>query len=224
MFYEKYGKMYRGIKMFCKNCGTEMNDTARFCPKCGFDRSGAIQQKREIVEDNKIRCQVKPEFNIIYKLLSNLWKAIIYMFFICFLFTNLYKFWSIYPVTLLWTIGIMLIYVVVKMILENMQYKDLEYNFYATKIEYKDGFLNKEEKELKYKYIREVTMNQNILERICGIGTIRIYTNASSGSYGISSSHNSTRGRNGIYIHCVEDVQEQYRTIKQIIDEGTPED
>ena len=30
--------------------------------------------------------------------------------------------------------------------------------------------------------------------------------------------------RNGIYIHCVEDVQQQYKTIKQIIDEGTPEE
>lgn len=210
--------------MFCKNCGTEMNDTARFCPKCGFDRAGGVQQQREIVEDNRIRYQVKPEFNMLYKLLSNLWKAIIYMFFICFLFTNLYKLWFIYPITLLLTIGVMLIYVVVKMIFENMQYNDLEYNFYATKIEYKDGFLNKEEKELKYKHIREVTMNQNILERFCGIGTIRIFTNASSGGYGTSSRHNNMKGRNGIYIHCVEDVQEQYRTIKQIIDEGTPED
>lgn len=210
--------------MFCKNCGTEINDTARFCPKCGFDRVGGVQQQREIVEDNRIRYQVKPEFNMLYKLLSNLWMAIIYMFFICFLFTNLYKLWFIYPITLLLTIGAMLIYVVVKMIFENMQYNDLEYNFYATKIEYKDGFLNKEEKELKYKHIREVTMNQNILERFCGIGTIRIFTNASSGGYGASSRHNNMGGRNGIYIHCVEDVQEQYRTIKQIIDEGTPED
>ncbi len=24
--------------MFCRNCGAEMSDTARFCPKCGTER------------------------------------------------------------------------------------------------------------------------------------------------------------------------------------------
>lgn len=210
--------------MFCKNCGAEMNDTARFCPKCGNDRIGEQQIRREIVEDNRVRFQVKPEFNLPYKILSATWRAIVYMFFICFLFTNLYKLWFIYPISLLITIGIMIIYVIIKLVFEKMQYDDLEYNFYATKVEYKDGFLNKEEKELKYKYVREVTMHQNVLERLCDIGTIRIFTNASSGGYGTSGNHNNMKGRNGIYIHCVEDVQEQYRTIKQIIDEGTPED
>lgn len=209
--------------MFCKNCGTEMSDTARFCPKCGNDRMGEQETKREIVEDNRIRFQLKPEFNIPYKLLSNIWYAFVYMFLICFLFTNLYKLWFIYPTTLFITIAIMAIYVIGKMIFAKMQYDDLEYNFYATKVEYKDGFLNKEEKELKYKYIREVTMSQNILERLCGIGTIKIFTNASSGVYN-GRNHNSMKGKNGIYIHCANDVEKQYRIIKQIIDEGTPEE
>ena len=26
--------------MFCKNCGTEMSDDARFCPNCGTDKLG----------------------------------------------------------------------------------------------------------------------------------------------------------------------------------------
>lgn len=210
--------------MFCRNCGAEMSDTARFCPKCGHDRMGeGTSQRQEIVEDNRIRFQLRPEFNLVYKILTTLWRAIIYMFFICFLFTSLYKLWFLYPSTFLITLGIMLVYIVIKLIFEKMQYDDVEYNFYATKVEYKDGFMNKEEKELKYKYIREVTMNQNILERFCDIGTIKIFTNASSG-YGNSGNHNNMRGRNGLYIHCVDNVQEQYRAIKQIIDEGTPED
>ena len=209
--------------MFCRNCGAEMSDTARFCPKCGNDRMGEQSVKEEIFEDNSIKFQLKPEFNIPYKLISNIWRAIIYVFFICLLFTSVYKLWFVYPSTLMITIVIMLIYIVGKMIFEKMQYDDLEYNFYTTKVEYKDGFLNKEEKELKYKYVREVTMSQNILERLCCIGTIRIFTNASSGVYN-GGNHGSMRGRNGIYIHCVDDVEEQYKIIKQIIDEGTPEE
>ena len=205
--------------MFCKNCGAEVNDTARFCPKCGNDRIGGGQQKREIVEDNRIRFSLRPEFNMLYQLLSTLWRGIVILFLIAYCITGLplLIYFPIIP------IGFLVIYVVVKMIIGNMQYKNLSYNFYATKVEYVDGFLNKEEKELKYKFVREVTMSQSILERICGIGTIKIFTNASSGGYN-GRNHNSMQGRNGIYIHCVEDVQEQYRIVKQIIDEGTPEE
>ena len=104
-----------------------------------------------------------------------------------------------------------------------MQYDNIRYDFYGNRVEYIDGFLNRERKELKYKYVREVTMSQNVLESLCGIGTIKISTNAFSG-YNSTRSHNSMRGMNGIFIHCVEDVEEQYKIIKQIIDEGTPED
>ena len=101
------------------------------------------------------------------------------------------------------------IYIGGKILVEKMRHKSLKYNFYRTKIEYIDGFFNKEEKELKYKFIREVTMSRNLLERICGIGTVRIYTNASNGFY------------NGILIHCLTNVEEKYKIIKQVIDEGT---
>lgn len=209
--------------MFCKNCGTEMNDTARFCPKCGYDRIGEIQQNKKITEDNVVRFQLKPTFSHSYKFLSALWSAIVWMFFISVCIIRLPALWIMYPVSFLITLVIVGIYIAVKMIIGMKQYNNLEYNFYATKVEYVDGFLNKEEKELKYKYIREVTMTQNILERLCAIGTIRIFTSASSGDYG-NNGHNSMKGNNGIYIHCVKNVQEQYRAIKQIIDEGSPED
>ena len=120
------------------------------------------------------------------------------------------------------TLGIIAIYIIIKMIFEKIQYDHYEYNFYNTKVEYIDGFLNKEEKELKYKYVREVTMNQNIIERLFKLGTIRIFTNASSGYNSAYGGNNSMRNRNGIYIHCVTNVKEKYETIKEIIDKGTP--
>ena len=120
-------------------------------------------------------------------------------------------------------IGIVIVCVAIKLIFEKIQYDNLEYNFYATKAEYIDGFLNKEQKELKYKYIREVTMTQNILERIFHIGTIRIFTNASSGMT-YNNKHNKMYGKNGLAIHCIENVKEQYQKVKDIIDEGTPEE
>ena len=36
--------------MFCKNCGTEMNDDARFCPNCGNDRMGeSTKENKEVI-------------------------------------------------------------------------------------------------------------------------------------------------------------------------------
>lgn len=208
--------------MFCKNCGAEISEESKFCPHCGADKTGKVESKKAAVEDNKIKHQVKSEYNVPYKLICGIGSAILWVFLIFFCFTDLYELWAIYPVSIAITIGVVVICIMIKMIFEKKQYDDLEYNFYATKVEYKDGFLNKEEKELKYKHIREVTMNQNVLERIFKIGTIRVFTNASSGSYN-GRGHNM-KGKNGIYIHCVKNVQEQYKIVKELIDEGTPED
>ena len=67
-------------------------------------------------------------------------------------------------------------------------------------------------------------MSQNIFERIFSIGTIKLFTNASSGvGYG-AGKHNGMAGKNGIQIHCVTNTKEQYKKIKEIIDAGTPND
>ncbi len=211
--------------MFCKNCGTEINDNAHFCPKCGNNNQGDQQASKKVVEDNQIKKQIKPEFNWPYKIITIFGKALVYFFIIfCYIIAEITEdLIVITPIIFLVVIAVGILYILIKLLLGKMQYNDLEYNFYNTKVEYKDGFLNKEEKELKYKYIREVTMTQNILERIFKIGTIRIFTNASSGNYGYGRNHNMI-GKNGIFIHCVKNVKEEYNKVKEIIDEGTQED
>ncbi len=218
--------------MFCKNCGAEINDTAKFCPKCGNNISGEEKKNIETKNDNTVKFQLKPKFNWGYKLVCTLGTAVLWAVIILFfaigsiedieILLELLSMAPIMPMAIV--IGVVLLYTIIKLIIEKMQYDDLEYNFYNTKVEYKDGFLNKEEKELKYKYIREVTMNQNILERIFHIGTIRIFTNASSGMVYGNSKHNKMYGKNGLAVHCVENVGEQYKKVKELIDEGTPED
>lgn len=213
--------------MFCKKCGTEMSEDARFCPKCGFDTQGENAEKK-VIEDKEVEYQVKPTFKVVYKLLVNFSRAILYAFIICIGFLDALDEESIFNIegtgskALLITIIAIIAYTIIKMIFEKIQYNYYEYNFYKTKVEYKDGFLNKEEKELKYKYVREVTMTQNIIERLFKIGTIRIFTNASNG-YNGGTDRNNGMG-NGIYIHCVTDVKEKYEKIKNIIDKGTADE
>ena len=210
--------------MFCKNCGAEISDDAQFCPKCGASRTGDTKKSNEVVDDNKVQFQLKPKFNWGYKLLGTLGVVLIWVIIIfSYLIESIEELLILFPSIPVIALAIIIIYTAGKLIFEKMQYDDLEYNFYKTKAEYKDGFLNKEEKELKYKYIREVTMTQSIIERIFRIGTIRIFTNASSGG-AYNSKHNNMYGKNGLAIHCVENVKEQYQKVKEIIDAGTPED
>lgn len=205
--------------MFCKNCGAEINDDARFCPNCGYDKEGGVAPKaKKAEEDNEVKLHVTPTFNLPYKLICSIGRAFLYFLLIVYFLTG-YELLIEFPIIFWGIIGVLAVYVIIHLVLEKMQYNDLQYDFYATKIEYKDGFLNKEEKELKYKYIREVTLNKSIIERMFNMGTIRLFTNASSGM--VNNKNHKAAGKNGIYIHCVKDAQEQYKKIKEIIDEGT---
>ncbi len=209
--------------MFCKKCGTEMSDDARFCPKCGYDTQGGTDfVKEEKKEDNEIKLNVKPTFKFGYKFLTTLGSAILWLIILSFwIFPDFddAKEAMMFTKTIFGIVAVVLVlYIIIKMIIEKIQYDHYEYNFYNTKVEYMDGFLNKEEKELKYKHIREVALRQNIIQRMFNIGTIRIFTNATSGYNG------NNRNLNGLNIHCVENPQEQYKKVKELIDQETSEE
>ena len=215
--------------MFCKKCGTELSEGARFCPKCGYDTQGESQgAKNEVKEDKDVVYQVKPIFKLGYKILTNLGRALLYIFLFGFIILGdmddeitAEGASKIMGTVISIIAAVVVIYMVIKLIFEKIQYNHYEYNFYNTKVEYVDGFLNREEKELKYKNIREVALKQNIVQRLFNIGTIRIFTNASSrfNSYG----NNNMRNLNGLNIHCVENPKEQYEKLKELIDKEIAE-
>ena len=222
--------------MFCRKCGNQLEENAKFCAKCGTatevstEATEAIESTpvQRVVEEKKvdknvIKYTLKPTYQVGYKLCTNIIWTVLFVVFIIFYMTEDFM--------LTWEIlskyaGFMFlggtIYILIKMAFEKKQYDNLQYNFYHNKLEYVDGFINKEQKELKYKHIREVTMSQNILERIFNIGTIKVHTSASSGMAS-SSNHGGMNGRNGITVHCITDIRTKYQTIKEIIDEGTEE-
>lgn len=92
----------------------------------------------------------------------------------------------------------------IQVAINKKQYKNYTYDFYKTKVIYKDSFLNVSEKEVKYKYIREITMRQTFIQRYFNLGNIVLFTNAETG-FG-----------NGIFIKNIENVQEIYKQIKEI--------
>lgn len=207
--------------MFCKACGNELKDDSTFCSNCGT-QVGAVTkstQENTLKEDGVERLEIKPVYNWGYQILLSIWNTIITTIVIFFFIVVDSENGMTYAPALFIFIGVItFIIYFIKLILNKFQYKNISYRFYKTKVAYVDGFLNKEEKEVKYKHIREVTMTQNILERIFGLGKIRLYTNASSGVSDVGMNGHNQTGRNGIIIHCVTEVESKLKEIKGLID------
>ena len=191
--------------MFCEKCGTQIPDTAQFCTNCGASVGGEVKKATvERIPDTEIQLRVKPTFKFGYMILPAL---IIYGIIILILSLMMAAI-SIGAAFGVFIVGFGILSVVLGTIaiLNKKQYDSYCFDFYKTKVIYRDSFLNLSEKEVKYKYIREVTMRQSFFQRFFNIGNIILFTNAETG-YG-----------NGINIVSVENVQDVYRNIKSIID------
>lgn len=222
--------------MFCRKCGSEINDNAVFCIKCGYDLSevniennivGGNSYVSEPIDNSKIYTSIKPTFNWVHKFFQKGWKwALVALYFgssiefrqmsidpetFRFNYETL-SLLELYPIPI---ILITLVLIFIHMLLDKMQYNKIQYDFYSDRVEYKDGFLNISQKELKYKFIREVAMTKNILERMFNLGTIHLYTNASSG---IRRSRHNASGGNGLALHCISDIEQVLPYIKNLVD------
>ncbi len=189
--------------MFCEKCGTKLPDYAEFCTNCGANIAKGVKINEKI-PDSEIQLRVKPTFKFGYMVLPSL---IIYIILILVL-SGMFMFISSIAGVIIALIGFLITAVAmgIKVAINVKQYDNYTYDFYKTKVIYRDSFFNLSEKEVKYKYIREVTMRQSFIQRYFNIGNIILFTNAETGL------------GNGIFIVNVEDVNDVYRQIKSIID------
>lgn len=194
--------------MFCVKCGNLLEDNARFCDKCGTataQNNGNVSNVTTKIPDNEIQLSVKPKYK------------------------SLYFMWSTYLVVAIMLIGSIILSIIgstiiiavsglgvsalivgishLVLIFRKKQLEYMRYDFYKTKIEYSDSFLNKAEKEVKYKHVRECVLSRTISDRIFGFGRIILFTNAESG-FG-----------NGIVIPFLENSEVVYKQIKELLDE-----
>jgi len=189
--------------MFCEKCGAKLEDDALFCTKCGAKLGAGESIQQEKVEDKEIKLKVKPKFKFWYMMFP---QVCIFLIFVLMTVLPLSSVDSEVALEILF--GILLIFAIVTGIIvffKSKQYKHLTYDFYNTKVIFEDSFLNLAQKEVKYKYIREVTMRQSFVQRWFNIGNVILYTNAETGI------------GNGIQIINVENVHDVYKQIKEIV-------
>lgn len=200
--------------MFCEKCGTQLADTASFCNKCGNSVNEPTVQNVLVGEqpDTEVLLKVRPKFKLSYFLCSPLFNfkfvylvmmAMLAMVYICQIYSSI-----VTPVTgLICIVGILIFLLIIisfKMLFKMAQIKNMKYDFYRTKVEYTDSFLDKLEREVKYKNIKEVVLIRRAIDRIWGYGTIRLYTSADGGR--------------GIIIPCVENSERVYKEIKELLE------
>lgn len=197
--------------MFCVNCGTKLADDAAFCTNCGNPVSGGkpeVKVKEKVV-DNNVMLNVKPTFKLIYMLLPYIPTFLIFIAPVAFMLSMPSDFAGvadqIKTICTYIIIGILAI-TAISIFFVKKQYKAYNYDFYKTKVVYRDSFINISEKEVKYKHIREVYLRRGLVQRMFGLGTIVLYTNAETGYLG------------GITINNVENAEEVYKNIKELID------
>lgn len=190
--------------MFCEKCGTKLSDGASFCTNCGAEVSGKVKKSEEKVADKEVQLQVKPTYKTGYMILPYITMIIIFV--VCIGLPMFAISAEAGMAVSIGIVGVLLVIFGISYLFTKKQYSSYQYDFYKTKVIYKDSFLNVSEKEVKYKFIREVTMRQTIFQRMFNIGTIILFTNAETGV------------GNGISIINVENVQEIYKKVKSTID------
>lgn len=190
--------------MFCEKCGTKLPDEAQFCTNCGASIAGGTTKAKEKIDDKEVQLNVKPTYKIGYMILPYVFTFVILV--ACIGLPMLAISASVAIAVTGGTFIVMAIIFAIAAFFSKKQYDNYSYDFYKTKVIYRDSFLNVSEKEVKYKYIREVTMRQTFIQRFFNIGNIVLFTNAETGM------------GNGICIVNVENVQDVYKKIKTAID------
>lgn len=94
---------------------------------------------------------------------------------------------------------------VIHIVLQIAQYKNIKYTFYKDHMTYEDSFLNQHKKNIAYSNVKEVEIRRSVWDRIMGYGIIVIYTNAEN------------EYSNGLVIFSVKDTKKHYDIIDRLI-------
>lgn len=105
-------------------------------------------------------------------------------------------------------IAFVVIYVLVYNLIKK-HYSHSAYHFYGDRVEYIDGYFNRNEKRVPYKNIISVSMHQNVFQKKYNTGTIRLVTN--------EHVYHNSRNSNGITLMDIPNVHHYYEELNKII-------
>lgn len=203
--------------MFCRECGSRIEEDAKFCKECGARVSSENQFKERVFDTNIPLIKAKPVFipwaTIVMilpiQLFMTVWAEGFFGGFgmlgataiglnvppwSTFAFFGALAFFGV-PLTTYYA--------------KKKTYARTKYLFYSDRLEYAEGFWTAEKKSIKYKDITEANMRKGVIQKRYGLGTIILSTPATGTQQG--------RSRSGIKISDIENVEEVYKKILNLI-------
>lgn len=179
----------------------------------------------ENVRGTEIVHEIIPKFNFLYELGMPTGKKIKSTLFLLFIFIvgyivlllnkdimitnegiyNSVDIVSILNIVLMVGIVFTIIKLIVHIVFQTMQYKNIKYTFYNDHMTYEDSFLNQHKKNIEYANVKEVEIRRSIWDRILGYGIIVIYTNAEN------------EYSNGLVIFSIKNPKQHYDIIDNLV-------
>ena len=204
--------------MFCPQCGTELPDEANFCTDCGTQiESRAAEPSPRPADDGEPILTVRPVFIpwvtlakvLPFQLFGTAWGAGFLGGFSMVGLRGLGLSFPTWAPFVFWGalafVGIPL----VAYLLKKHTYEFTEYNFYRDRLEYTEGYLQAEDKRVRYDNVVEASMKRGIIQKRYGLGTITLKTPGTTYS-------RDTFTSSGIKLADIPEPEKVYDTIQDI--------
>lgn len=206
--------------MFCSGCGYEVKDGARFCSACGvsLEKEKSVETKAGLPDFS-----VRPSFSSMLSFLRilpialffSLWGAAllgaVYMGGMNLLEKQIEQTYLPFLYGGILTFVLFMIYP----FYSKKSYQGTSYDFYGDELEYREGALTQETKNLKYSKIIGVNLTKGILQRIFHRGSVYIETMSDRSFFPIPMTGPRRGWASGILIKDVDNPDDVYLKIKQ---------
>lgn len=103
---------------------------------------------------------------------------------------------------------------------KQMNYAHTEYRFYKDHMDFEEGFLTIQKKQIRYADIKEVTLRRGVLQQPYGLGTIYLATTAtgpSPESRPFSAISIGSASSSGVSVRDVRDPEAVYDKIRRLV-------
>jgi uncharacterized membrane protein YdbT with pleckstrin-like domain len=204
--------------MFCRECGTNIENDAKFCSNCGTATSSTESVKKPAYDTGLPIITARPMFIpwvtiasvIPIQIFMTVWAGGFFggfsMFGIEALGLSIPTWFPFVFFGGLAFFGIPLLTFYAK----KRTYEKTEYKIYSDRLEFAEGFWTVENKTVKFKNVTEANLRRGVIQKNYGLGTVALSTPATGFQQG--------RARSGIRISDIQNPEHVYNKILELID------
>lgn len=118
-------------------------------------------------------------------------------------------------------LGVLVLFPVILLGLKRLNYLNTSYRLHADRIEVEEGFVTTHSKEIRISVIREVNLRRGIFQRLVGLGSVYVATQAAG--QGLRWQTSSLLGgtstfSSGIMLMDLRESEDAYRRILALVD------